>query len=476
MDLNSEREEFIPNEQLRNAFVKFKQYNTAKNIHFIPDIPEEKLDKAISVMKIPTEEKVLIIIDHAYIKIAITTERIYLTDNWLKVSGEPIGETTSMKFEEIKSFGIKPGFVSSKIWLKGREYKLEIEKEKIGPFTDFLTEFLGSDKLARNYNDIFKKLTKPKLPLVPKSIMDNLYKPSGKCPAPAIVLMLGIGLSAAAIIGLIAHYASLVLAFVVIGISGLLLFLAALTPGLRLLGLLVAFGIGLIYGIGYPIVVGAALGGIIGGLARWGKCRNPKIAGICGFLAGLAGYTTLSAITIKRYGMLRLSSEIVSIVLNLTNTPWGLYILVGIDALLFLGMVGWMVTRIYNTPFCEECNKWYSSKDGGFLLEIAEPLLLAIQTGSTAVLENLENLEVSSMEEIPYLSVELLQCSSCKTGDVKVVVTLFWKEVTINKKGKEEVSDEYEKWFETMLPNKLGVRLAKILFMEQGKSPLSGNA
>ena len=310
-------------------------------------------------------------------------------------------------------------------------------------------------------------MSKPQLPSVPESVRERAYKPSGKWTSRSLALMSGLGLPAAAIIGVVGHYVGLVFPLLVGLLVALFAIVGNLCGMLGCLGALTIIFSVLLFGFLYPAAAGAAIGYVTWLLALRSKCRSSRWAASIGLLGGAVGYSVLSFITFQRFGMVRLSSQMVSTYLELTNTPWWLYVLVGLDALVFVGIATLVpYTQVKETPFCEGCEEWYGSwKDRKFSLEIAEPLLQALETGSAQTLRTLE--EISSVAEHPYLEVKLRRCPSCDISDFQVAASAAWKEVTTDKEGQKKTEIKTEEWFKAMAPADLGTQLDEILFSKE---------
>lgn len=306
-------------------------------------------------------------------------------------------------------------------------------------------------------------MSKPQLPSVSEDIRERAYKPSGKWTWHGFVLIAIGGLISAIIIGLIGHYVGRMIPYLALAP----LYLAAKLKAGGIAGLAALFtslSLATICGLAYPVAVGAAIGYVIWLLARMGKCRSPRVAGGLAALDGILGYGVLSFVTFRLFGMVRLSSEILSTWFDLTSTPWWLYILVLLDALLFVfGAYFMAVTKVEETPFCESCQGWYSDWQGRKVsVEIAEPLLQTLETGSAQSLRILG--EISSVTEQPYLEAKLRRCPSCDISDFQIAISVAWEEVTTDKEGKEKTEYKSEEWFKAMVPAELGTQLDEILF------------
>lgn len=313
-------------------------------------------------------------------------------------------------------------------------------------------------------------MAKPQLPLVPDILRERIYKPSGRCTLASIALMLGLGVPVALIIGAAGHYIGRVipplLAFMGEGLVDVGRLLWRIPMGKLVFLLLVVITVVaalVVLGLGYPAVVGAAIGGVTWLLARRGKCRSLSWAAGIGLINAIVGYGILNYITERSFGGVRLSSQI--LYSQIGPTPWWLYPLICIDALIFLGVAAAVAYYgVIETPFCERCGRWYGNwRKGNLSLNMAEPLLQTLESGSMQALRE-ASLARSFVTEHPYLEVELRRCVSCEISDFQIAVSVAWKEVTTDKEGKE-ISTEYksEEWFKAMVPSDLSTQLDELL-------------
>lgn len=291
-------------------------------------------------------------------------------------------------------------------------------------------------------------MPKPPLPTVPESVREAAYKPSGKCTLPSLIVMSGMGLLAAGVVASVGPYLGVVVIFLAQGITSNVPY-GTTSPNLVGVGLFIIFGAAYLGGLG------AAFGGMMWLAARWSKCRNSGWATGIGLVEGILA-----------------SAAFVYFVWWMSLIDFGSLIswviIIGVGIVLVGGGTILPLVQIESSPFCESCEEWYGGWQGRSVsLEIAEPLLEALLSGSTQSLEKL-----SPTTDYPHMDVKLRRCPSCDTAAFLVGTDVAWKEVTKGQRGIETTTDESEEWFTTMVSADVGRRLQTLLFGEsQEQSP-----
>lgn len=207
------------------------------------------------------------------------------------------------------------------------------------------------------------------------------------------------------------------------------------------LNFLFTFGYGL--AVGFLVVIGAKLG----------KVRSPAVVACCGFgfglfaeyanwVAWLFALSKQSAVVVSPLDMLTLMQRIaekgVWSVKGLTPTGTVLYLIWVMEALIIIGVAGFMSWRSLKVlPFCERCNQWVDQSHKVTALDFVldpDALRSQLERGEFVALEKLKR----TVGNTDYTELELMHCPSCQDLFLLSVTTVVTRE---DSKGREEKTE-----------------------------------
>ncbi|MBU0495144.1 MAG: hypothetical protein KKB13_25150 [Chloroflexi bacterium] len=294
------------------------------------------------------------------------------------------------------------------------------------------------------------------LPYLSSSVLDRQYEFSGQTPRRAYVYML-LGLLLSPISFVVAWILFFLVVMVAVLVGTVAVVVLAIIPlGItQLLAILIAVIGALLYFLAVvlsPVIVGGLVGVVEASIGViLGKCRNPTVVVIMGFVAGLVGLLpfVLLAVIVVLYG----------------SGPAGLHpgpvLFAIVFGLLFAvgGAIGGYLA-ISNQVFCEDCVEWYGgwSPEVGFDINLLVPLAKALNEGigqqenSQVIIEGSEELNQIVGEKYPRVILRMRKCSNCPEADVQWKATVNWEK------------DKSKEWFTIMLPAGFSSRLEKELF------------
>jgi len=232
------------------------------------------------------------------------------------------------------------------------------------------------------------------------------YQPDGGCPPLGLLLTLLLMVAVAVPAGW-AGSAVLTLVWNLIAVIGFF------EEKLLLLLLLAVY-----FGLSMLVVLAGTLG------VRWGKVRNPTVAGI----AGLSGVGVMVATTAYlEYHAVLAANQAIGEADVMAYIAYGLG---GIGSMVF---AFWVLRTKASAPFCGECRTWKVKRMSRKLDLAPEKLLRAIRTGDIVPLADYD---LSRDRGLLVLNVAV--CPTCgEAGTVDVQV----QEVTTTPKGHKQVKE-----------------------------------
>lgn len=306
-------------------------------------------------------------------------------------------------------------------------------------------------------------MSKPDLPFIPADILERKYKPSGVCSGKTLFGMIAAGLPAGAIIGVIGYYGGYLVSLLTV-LTMTLQKVCGGCGGISACGVLLAMIIVMfIAALGYPAVLGVLLGWVIWLLAKWGKCRSSGKAALVSFFSALIGYGVFTFIAFQSVDRVATMARLVDLAFELQTAPWWLYILAGLDALIFTVAASAMtMNMVEENPFCEHCGQWYGQwRERRFTLDLIEPLAQAV-TQKTWNIPSFQATQ-ATQEQFPHLVGKIRKCSSC-SNDFQLMTRVVWEEEKKNTRGETKQKQKDEVWFDIMLPAETGIQLENWLF------------
>jgi hypothetical protein len=315
---------------------------------------------------------------------------------------------------------------------------------------------------------------KPDLPVVKDASWMKVYRPSGICPPATRALLFVLSPLFGLIGGVGAYYGGFLtsgLADIVVKIFTFVGLCGGIFSWIGLiLSLLVII---VVLGLGFPALVGLIVSSGIYVTARSGKCRNPRLSGWAGFLGGIVAYGAFAGLAIH-FGGMHETSHLTKLLPNLAPTSGWMIFFIVLDVLALVGSAaGFSWSFVNDTPFCEECQKWYgdpvkvSYAVEFYDIEIARKLIRMLESGTAQEIKAGSRLPAKSDQARITLSLE--RCT-CDQADLKLTTTLHWQETRVEKarrsyeKSKTIVEQKSEPWFTTMVPANVGHLLEATLF------------
>lgn len=227
--------------------------------------------------------------------------------------------------------------------------------------------------------------------------------------------------------------------------------LAASLPIAAIYGYLVALNPFIYINFIGTIIASAAVGGLVGLMAKPGQVRNMALTGGMGFLAGCVFVVTQWWATFQYYEVdvsLTDPAAIWDAVLAFaTLGPWTLFgvepgktgfmVIWGIEALMIVGLSALAAVGVADEPFCERCSTWVDDtlEVGPFdAVTAVEALTARLDRGDASMLTAFERSENAERHAV----IQLKECATCKMlklADVKNV------EISVDDDGKSEKNE-----------------------------------
>ncbi len=203
------------------------------------------------------------------------------------------------------------------------------------------------------------------------------------------------------------------------------------------------------------------LAGLCAGLAlHWRKVRSAPVAGVVGFVTGLAalyaGWAVWLHAVIARVGesvssfalllyppgmwevMRQINQVGIFTLRGIHPTGIGLWVLWGAEAAIIVGCAAYATHAfIQQDPFCETCEQWAGGKDGVARVRQADPDTFQ-RIFVTRDFSQLEKLGAAQKPD-PHLRLDIHECDKCKAFQTLTVTQFDYKDVK-GKKEKEESS------------------------------------
>jgi hypothetical protein len=298
---------------------------------------------------------------------------------------------------------------------------------------------------------------KPGLPTIPESIRAHAPKPSGKCPGLAVLLMFIVAPVISLVLGVAAHYLGIAVGFVGGIVAAAPTLLTSVCGFISWFLVIFGFVVVVMVYLGYPYLVGFLNGGlVVANLGKKGLCRNPGVAGLAGLINGVAvylGHTIIALIVSKTLHPLTFTVERLENIFEtgIEGVPVWIYIICFVELVMLVigGFVG-AKNEIKESTFCEKHQTWYGKwKQAQFPLTIKEELAQAVSEMNPVYLEHTERV---AKETYPHILIQYRCCPGGDACDMELRATLWWKERTVDKKGKETITNKSEVWFDTLLP------------------------
>ncbi len=297
---------------------------------------------------------------------------------------------------------------------------------------------------------------KPGLPLIPEKIRAHAPKLSGKCPGMAVLLMFILAPIINFVVGIAAHYLGIGVGFVGGIVAAAPTLLTSVCGFINWFLVIFGFVVVVAVYLGYPYLVGFLEGSlVVAGLGKKGLCRNPAVAGLAGLVNGIAvylGHAAISLITVKALHPLTFTTARLENVFDTTisGTPFWVYLIIGIEfIMLLIGGFSGAKSEIKGSTFCETHQTWYGKwKQAYFPLTIKEELAQAVSEMNPVYLEHTERV---TNDTYPHILISYRCCPGGEACDMELKATLSWKERTVDKKGKETITNKSEVWFDTLL-------------------------
>lgn len=315
----------------------------------------------------------------------------------------------------------------------------------------------------------------PTLPVLSESVLKRRPRLSGVCPAQAWLRMLGVGLAASIVVGVIAHYLGLAIRWVG-GLIDAVPYWLSEAGGCGIccvvVPALVAFGAVV---LAYPFAVGAANGTIIGSLGRGGECRSTRAAAWAGAIQGMLAYAAHVAIAVLVDGglhVLAVDAATIGVLFDttLTGTPWWMIVWTAVEAIIVIGLSAYAASdAIARSAFCEEHGVWFGPwREARYPVRLAEPIAHMLENGAP---QDLEGFTPVRSTDFPHLLVSTRRCPVDPSCDVQMAGQLVWQEKKVEKEGKESVQRHTRDWFDTMVPASLADALDEALELKETGTP-----
>lgn len=315
------------------------------------------------------------------------------------------------------------------------------------------------------------------LPILSESLREHKPKLSGACPLKAIPLMFLVPLPISLILGGAAHYLGIVIGNIAEFLAsvpqylggGVIVVIAVLV--LVCIGVLAAF-------IFYAIIVGAIGGSIVGQLSKKGHCRNPVVVGWAGFLNGIVIYLGhllltlrsspgISPVTIGEFSPMTITIEMFEHLIDkgISGTPWWMIALVIIEfAIVVFSAIAIAYSNLVESNYCEAHGRWYTDwKENCFPINTAETIAKALHAQDAREIESIEH---QDKKNFPHLIIKTRTCPSNQSCDIEIAGTLFWLEITTDKKGNTSQKQKSQLWFDVMMPAIFGSAFDQAIALE----------
>lgn len=319
-------------------------------------------------------------------------------------------------------------------------------------------------------------MSAPTVPVLSESVLKHRPRLSGVCPPQAWVRMLGVGLAASIILGVIAHYIGITIGW----LGGLITELPDLLAGTGGCGIgcvvifaLVAFAVVVVFA--YPFLVGAFIGTIVENLGKAGKCRNANAARWAGAFQGVVTYATHVTIAVLVNGGPHVLAVDVAAIgglfdLTLTGTPWWMVVMMAIEAIILVGTSAAVASHaVEQSTFCEEHGIWYGSwQQARYPVGSADPIAETLESGTVWGLEAVTQL---TSQDFPHLLIRTRRCPTGPACDVEIAGKVIWQEKKVGKEGKESTKQCTKDWFDIMVPASLAEALDEALGLTETDIP-----
>jgi hypothetical protein len=278
-----------------------------------------------------------------------------------------------------------------------------------------------------------------------------LPKHSGRVPSEGLLLLLGLTLIGPLVIGWLYHFTAQWFDLIVVS----------------------------------SMIVGGVAGGILSAGVKKARCRNPKLMGLLGAIAGLLAMTIRYGFdaqefygqlpqelvdqtradndplslaeaqqvvhdNLKRIGPLRAFTTFMEMRAEAgvtlqsshsyrkdSGTPisgGGFWVLLGAETLLALGIAAAVASGGVNMPYCERCNRWYEVESVmAAPFELAEQVTAAARAHNWSALMALRQPIIRQGNDLAYVTVVLKRCGSCDDGVVEGSTTVKKKDQSTTK-------------------------------------------
>ncbi len=319
---------------------------------------------------------------------------------------------------------------------------------------------------------------KPQLPAIPEVMKAHAYAPSGRYSRISLVVVVLIGLGLGSVSGAAVYFGGKLLigplAGGILGIVGAIFgdvggSSQATRRGLALVTLVGLVILGLI-GLVYLITVGWLFGALLWEVVKAGRIRHAGRAFAATLASAMTGYGCFVILVLHNNGMLHTTSGVFRVLFDLDYTPWWLYLVVIIEAAIWVAIVTHPTTAgIARLPYAEDHGRWYDRKARTVTIkETAAPLLMTILESQTP--ERLQSIIPVAPDHYPRLELRLRRCSADHTADYHLAAVIHWKDIQESKPdkaGKTRITTQarQEDWFNAMIPASLGTALEAALFV-----------
>lgn len=308
--------------------------------------------------------------------------------------------------------------------------------------------------------EIVSAAIKPALPALPEELVAKKPTHTGICPGKAKMLMFLAALPISLLIGMIAHFIGIGVAFVGTWIAVLPTLLTSVCGFVSWLFVIVGLVVILGVYVGYPLIVGMLNGSLVASLGKKGFCRNPKTAGWAGLLNGIPlyiGHAIMSFMVAGQMAIMTFTPMQLESTFDIDMATGGggvlTYILCAIElAFLLWGSFIGARDEIKNSTFCEVHQAWYGKwVNGRYPISLIQQVEQRL-TGAVPLVP----IEQVPENTFPALVFGYRRCPASEDCDMEVHAILWWQETTTDKKGKTETKNKSEVWFDALLPSDLG--------------------
>jgi hypothetical protein len=254
----------------------------------------------------------------------------------------------------------------------------------------------------------------------------NVYRHSGKITLIGIPLTVCFGVVTAAVLGLVYSY---------IVVYDPIIYVNALCT----------------------VLLGLAVGWSVAKGARFGKIRNPILAGAYGLAFGCAGLyfawvADCWARSKRPFNLAAFDPNVLTAYISFfykkglwsigshggkgtTVNGIALGIIWFIEACVVIGAATYMAYKsVADTPFCEACNRWVKNNPGAARIKYSALARQGLAAGNLAVLDNAIG---ASKKDRMHTQLDLYSCSTC---DSSIFLSAWDVAITVDSKGKRQTN------------------------------------